>query len=223
MWDLLQEWDKSLFLVINGIHGPYGDHFVGLFAAKMTWGIMYATILFVLCKNFNWRGVLVAALAFVLLIVLSDQLASTLLRPLFARPRPSRAEDLEGLVHLIGGRRGGAFGFPSAHAANTAALATFIILFFRRRSLALFFIAWTLATCHARVYAGVHYPGDVLAGILVGVFSGLTIHAAYRLLVSRLPVLAPRGKITRAPFVPLVPLVGLLTVAVIALYSLFPS
>jgi undecaprenyl-diphosphatase len=169
MCDTLQEWDKTLFLFLNGIHGPYWDHFAGIFTSKAPWGVMYASILYVLCKNFHWKMALVTALAFVLVAVVSDQLASSVLRPLFARPRPSRDPAIMEIVHLIDGRRGGDFGFPSAHAANTAAQATFIAFLFRRCRLTLFFVAWTLATCYTRVYAGVHYPGDVLFGILAGI------------------------------------------------------
>ncbi|MDR0765830.1 MAG: phosphatase PAP2 family protein [Odoribacteraceae bacterium] len=219
MWEVLQEWDQQLLLAINGMHCPRADRLAGLFAGKETWAVMYAAILLVLCRNFNWRGVIAATAAFALLVLVADQLTSTVLRPLFARPRPSRAAALEEIVHLVNGRRGGAFGFPSAHAANTAALTTFLFLFTRRQSIAAFFIAWTVATCYARVYAGVHYPADVAAGVIVGFLSGLTVHAAYRYLRARVPSLAPRRdeglEGTRV-----ILLAGLLTVAAITLFSL---
>ncbi|MDR2129738.1 MAG: phosphatase PAP2 family protein [Odoribacteraceae bacterium] len=217
MWELLQEWDKSLFLFLNGQHAPYWDHFARIFTSKTAWGVMYASILYVLGKNLDWKMVIVTTLAFVLVIVVADQLASSVLRPLFARPRPSRAPGIMDTVHLIDGRRGGAFGFPSAHAANTAALTAFIILLFRHRCLSAFFIAWTLVTCYTRVYVGVHYPGDVLFGILVGGLAGCAVHGAYRLGLARLS-LAPAGKMKHLP---VIINTGLLTTVIIALYSLF--
>ena len=214
MWKEVLEHDTSLFLLLNGRHAQYWDHLTTLFTSKAPWGVMYATILYVLCKHSRWKTALATVLAFVLLIVVSDQLTSSLLRPLFARPRPSREPALEGLVHLVDGRRGGAFGFPSAHAANTAALATFVILYFKQRALSAFFVAWMLVTCYTRVYLGVHYPGDLLAGMLVGALAGVGVYRAYRVFF---PAIAP-GEGSRAL---LVALIGLLTTLVIALYSLY--
>ncbi|MDR0543845.1 MAG: phosphatase PAP2 family protein [Odoribacteraceae bacterium] len=215
MWELLQHWDQTLFLAINGAHCPWADRFVALFANKMTWGPMYVALLFALCKNRDWKSALAAVAAFLLLVVLSDQLTSHLIRPLVARPRPSRAEGLQDVVHLINGRRGGAFGFPSAHAANTAALAALVTLVYRHKLLSLFLVAWTLLTCHARVYAGVHYPGDVLAGVCLGVLVALLVRALYRKLLDRFPPLAPRGR----PPLSLVAAVGATTALLVALHA----
>ncbi|MDR1273270.1 MAG: phosphatase PAP2 family protein [Odoribacteraceae bacterium] len=224
MWETLQEWDKTLFLLLNGVHHPYWDYFASIFTGKEAWGLMYASILYVLCKNFDWKTVVLTTLAFALVIVVADQLCSSVLRPCFARPRPSREPGIMEIVHLINGRRGGAFGFPSAHAANTAALATFIILFFRRRWLSAFFIAWTLATCYTRVYVGVHYPGDLLAGIVTGVASGAAVYGIYRLALRLARPAAARSLVERPAGMAhplLVANIGLLTVLVIGLYSLF--
>jgi undecaprenyl-diphosphatase len=213
MWETLQEWDKTLFLFLNGMHCPYGDHFASIFTSKAPWGVMYASILYVLCKNLDWKAVVVATVAFVLVIVAADQLVSSVLRPLLERPRPSREPGVMEFAHLIDGRRGGAFGFPSAHAANTAALTAFITLFFKHRWLSAFFIAWTLVTCYTRVYVGVHYPGDVLAGIVVGAAVGVAVYALYRLVAPHRPARMSR--------VAIIANTGVLTTGVIAAYSLY--
>ena len=180
MFEVVQEWDKALFLLINGGHAPYWDQFMALFTSKEVWIPMYASILYVLIRNFGWRMVVFTTLAFVLVITVADQLSSSVLRPLFERPRPSHNPAFAEVIHLINGRRGGQFGFPSAHAANTAALTTFIILFFKRWRLSLFFVLWTLITCYTRSYVGVHYPGDLLFGLVVGIFSGGVVYLLYR-------------------------------------------
>jgi undecaprenyl-diphosphatase len=220
MWEFLQEWDRSLFVSLNGAHHPYWDYFAGIFTSKETWIIMYASILYVLCKNLEWRMVVLTAIAFALVIVAADQLCSSVLRPYLARPRPSHQPGIMEAVHLINGRRGGAFGFPSAHAANTAALTTFIILFFKRRRLFAFFLFWTLATCYTRIYAGVHYPGDLLAGLVTGTVCGGVVYGIYRLAIG--PV--ARSRVDRpmpAARVLVIARVGMLTIFIIGLYSLF--
>jgi undecaprenyl-diphosphatase len=212
MWETLASWDKTLFLFLNGTHTLYWDHFASIFTGKWVWVVMYAAILHALCKSRDWRVVATTTIAITLVIVAADQLTSSVLRPFFARPRPSHDPALEGLVHLINGRRGGAFGFPSAHAANTAGLTTFLAYLFRRRATNAFFIAWTLGTCYTRIYVGVHYPGDTLCGLLVGVVCGSGVYALFHLLTGdERPVLPSR----------LVVQTGLATTCLIGIYSLF--
>ena len=68
----------------------------------------------------------------------------------------------------------------TCHAANTFGLAFFLFFLFRKRWLTLFIMAWALLTCYSRVYLGVHYPGDLLAGTIVGLIGAWLI---YRLFV----------------------------------------
>ena len=60
----------------------------------------------------------------------------------------------------------------SAHAANTACLATFMILLVRNRALTITMILWSLLNCYTRLYLGVHYPSDVVCGLLAGLLAG---------------------------------------------------
>jgi undecaprenyl-diphosphatase len=221
MWETLVSWDKTLFLFLNGAHTPYWDHFASIFTGKWVWGVMYASILYVLCRNYEWRTVVAATVAIVLVIVAADQLTSSVLRPFFARPRPSHEPTLAGLVHLIDGRRGGAFGFPSAHAANTAALTTFLICFFRQRAMALFFVAWTLGTCYTRVYVGVHYPSDLVCGVVVGMVGGGAVYGLFRLAMAAARGGRPRVAPGASARVPVIVHTGLITTGIIGLYSFF--
>ncbi|HJA15556.1 MAG TPA: phosphatase PAP2 family protein, partial [Candidatus Butyricimonas faecavium] len=159
-----QALDRTIFLTLNGMHTPYWDSFMYIFTSKFIWIPLYASILYVLYKNMNIRMVIFTTLMFALLITLADQTCSSILRPIFERPRPSRNPEIADLVHLVNGKRGGKFGFPSCHAANTFALACFIMLLFKNRALTTFFMLWAIVTCYTRIYVGVHYPGDLLFG-----------------------------------------------------------
>ncbi len=145
MLESLQALDRTVFLALNGMHTPYLDSFMYIFTSKLVWIPLYASILYVLYKNMNIRMVIFTTLMFALLIALADQTCSSLLRPIFERPRPSRNPDIADMVHLVNGKRGGKFGFPSCHAANTFALACFMMLLFRQ---SLNYILYAMGDCN---------------------------------------------------------------------------
>lgn len=142
----------------------------------------------------------------------------TLIRPEVCRLRPSNPENpLSEMVHIVGGYRGGSYGFPSCHAANSFALASFLTLLFANRKLSLFIFAWAVLNSYSRVYLGVHYPGDLLVGAIIGTAAGLAMAFAAGYVADRVdrPHLKPSvntGVVTS---------VGAFTVAVIAVVSCF--
>ena len=161
--------DTDLFLFFNGMHNTYFDYFMSAFSGKLVWIPMYAAILYVMVRNFSWKTTLFCAVAVALTITFADQVCATLIRPYVERMRPSNLNNpLSELVHIVNNHRGGRYGFPSCHAANTFGLAFFIFFLFRERWLTFFMMAWAIFTCYSRVYLGVHYPGDLLAGTVVG-------------------------------------------------------
>ena len=148
--------DTNIFLSINRMHSPFFDYFMSTYSGKWIWVPMYEVALFCL-------------IAVALVITLADQTGATLIRPYVGRLRPANLENpISDMVHIVNGYRGGSYGFPSCHAANTFGLAFFISFLFRKRWLTVFFMGWALLTCYSRIYLGVHYPGDLLVGALIG-------------------------------------------------------
>ena len=96
------------------------------------------------------------------------------------RPRPCHAPDLLGLVHLPTGRCGGAYGFVSSHAANFFGLAVYLGLLLREGWLFGLLLIAAVLVGYSRIYMGVHYPGDILAGGLLGALAGWAIAWAYK-------------------------------------------
>jgi len=168
--DLIKGMDTHLFLIINGLHSSFFDNFMWLVSAKLSWIPLYLSVLYLLIRTFKKNAVWII-LSVVLCIVISDQVASGLLKELVKRLRPSHVDSLKSVIHLVKGYEGGLYGFASSHASNSVGLAVITSLILRNRLYTLSILGWTLLVSYSRIYLGVHYPLDILGGITIGVLS----------------------------------------------------
>ncbi len=179
MIDLLQQIDASALCAINGAHCTYTDSLMWLISGKFAWIPMIIVLLWVMWRQ-GWRKVLLLLLAVALTIALADQVSSSVIKPLVQRLRPSHNPAIESSLHIIRDYRGGMYGFVSSHAANAFGVAVLLALISRRRSVAAAFAFWASLVCYSRMYEGVHYPGDILCGALVGVAAAYAVWMLYR-------------------------------------------
>lgn len=178
----LEEADRGLLLLINGHHAPMLDSLMRMVSGRLTWLPLYLLLAFRLFRREGLRRGLIAAVMIAVMIVTVDQLCASVIRPLVCRLRPSNPDNpVSALVTVVNGYRGGRYGFPSCHAANTFALATFLSLVFRNRRITLCLMAWSLLVGLSRVYLGVHYPADILGGCVIGALIAAVCYRAFRL------------------------------------------
>lgn len=169
---MLQQLDQMLTLTINGSHSLYVDHMAVLIAQTATWIPLAAVLAYVLLRHNDLMSFGETLLAIALCILLADQGASSVAKPLFMRYRPAHDPMIMYAVDIVDGYRGGLYGFFSSHASNTFAVATFVSLLIRQRLLAILLFCWALANCWSRAYLGVHYVGDLLTGATWGLMVG---------------------------------------------------
>ena len=178
MIDKLIELDREAFLFFNGNYLPWLDPVMLFITSTLVWVPLYMVLLYVIIKDYKKESWAIFV-GIGLTILLSDQITSSLMKPYFARLRPSQDPTLEGLVHIVKGYKGGKFGFASSHAANTFGLATFIWLALgAKRKWIAFLFPWAAVVAYTRLYLGVHYPGDILIGALIGILCAI---AAFRI------------------------------------------
>ncbi len=179
MLEYLQGIDAQWLLAINGWHGSYMDSFMWLVSKPLSWTLIGIAAIYVTARR-GWRSALLLVLAIGLAVLVADQVSSHLIKPLVERLRPTHEPSLEGLVHVVRDYRGGMYGFVSSHAANAFAIALLLGMIMPRRVAMWALMAWACLQCYSRMYLGVHYPGDILGGMVVGLLAGAVAYWLWR-------------------------------------------
>lgn len=172
MIDWLIERDKELLLFFNSLHTSFLDPIMFWVTKTLFWLPLYLFLLYLAIRYFKKDSWIVLS-GITIAILLTDRITSGFMKPYFARLRPSREPSLEGLVHLVNDYTGGTYGFASSHAANTFATAMFFWLIFRQKFTWIWTLfIWATVMTYTRLYLGVHYPGDILVGLSIGLLCG---------------------------------------------------
>lgn len=181
MIEYLISFDEWLLLTLNAIRHPFIDDFVMAFSGKAVWIPMYIAIAACIIWKYGWKRGLILVAACGIAVGLADFTTAKIIRPFFERLRPANIENpLSAFVQIVNDYRGGAFGFPSCHATNTFALATSTALMLNWKKYTIFIFIWTVLQCYSRIYLGVHYPGDLGAGMIIGIAWGTAAYFATR-------------------------------------------
>lgn len=185
--------DSTILFWINGHYNEWLDIIFWTASQAKTWLWLYMLLAALIVYKYRDLKIFLIVLAgFAVAVGLSDFTCSGLIKPLVCRLRPTH-EPAIGPLHLVYGYTGGRFGFCSSHAANTMSVALLFSLLYRKKTVTLALMTWVALNCYSRMYLGVHYPADILAGLVMGSLWAVLVWLVLRRWLPSDDGAAPRG------------------------------
>ena len=174
MIESLLQFDTELFLKIHqGLSNSFFDWLMPLLRNKFFWSPLYLFIIIFCIRQYKKTGIYIIG-GLLLTFALGDVICSKVIKPNVNRVRPCNEITLaDQIIHRVPCGTGKSF--PSAHATNHFGIAVFLIgVFYRKwRAILPIGLAWAAIISFAQVYVGVHYPIDVVGGMVLGTIIAL--------------------------------------------------
>jgi undecaprenyl-diphosphatase len=189
--DWLIRADRKLFALINQqLSHPFLDVIFPWWRETITWTPLYLFLLIFVIANAK-KSSLPWIIMALITILLSDQISSSIIKPIFARLRPCNEPELAGSVRLLLDGCGAGYSFTSSHATNHFAIAVFLMITLQNwlKGYGWIFLLWAITVAYGQVYVGVHYPLDILGGALLGSGIGFFTARLYTQRIGGLPFL----------------------------------
>lgn len=183
--NILIDIDKYMLLALNGSDSIFWDGCMKIYTTIAIWIPLLLLLMYILIKNNSFKDFLLLVLVIAAVVGCTDLISSGICKPFFERWRPTYDPEIMYLVDVVDEIRGGKYGFTSSHAANSFGIATFLLLLVKNRALTVSMIIWAVMNAFTRIYLGVHYPGDIIAGTLIGVVVGWGAYKLYRYIMTR--------------------------------------
>lgn len=176
----IQDMDMQVLSLFNGSDNIMLDQMVQILTSGLTWIPLYVMLFFVVMRNNETMGQIALVVGSAIFCVLfADGLVDGIIKQLAERWRPSNDPTFKYMVQVVDDIRPKGYSFCSAHAANTMSLAVFFSLLIRSKMLTITLVIWSLINCWTRLYLGVHYPSDILCGIIIGIIVGILVYLLY--------------------------------------------
>ena len=176
----IQDMDMQVLSLFNGSDNIMLDQMVQILTSGLTWIPLYVMLFFVVMRNNETMGQIALVVGSAIFCVLfADGLVDGIIKQLAERWRPSNDPTFKYMVQVVDDIRLKGYSFCSAHAANTMSLAVFFSLLIRSKMLTITLVTWSLINCWTRLYLGVHYPSDILCGMIIGIIVGILVYLLY--------------------------------------------
>lgn len=183
--ETLVAYDQELFLFLNNLGSETWDGFWLVVTNKLSSIPLYALLLFFIYQKFGLKGMLITMVVVAAMITATDQL-SDFFKNFIQRPRPCKLFSWEETMRFIAPRCG-RYGYFSGHATSSMATAVFagLALQSKYRNLIFILLFWAFFVGYSRIYVGVHYPLDVLTGMVAGGILGFTFYKIQQFFVTK--------------------------------------
>lgn len=176
----IQDMDMQVLSLFNGSDNIMLDQMVQILTSGLTWIPLYVMLFFVVIRNNETMGQIALVVgSAIFCVLLADGLVDGIIKQLAERWRPSNDPTFKYMVQVVDDIRLKGYSFCSAHAANTMSLAVFFSLLVRSKLLTITLVTWSLINCWTRLYLGVHYPSDILCGMMIGIIVGILVYLLY--------------------------------------------
>jgi len=170
--------ERNLFLFLNNHHSPLLDNAIWLYSGWLIWLPFICAFIFALVYKKPLKAWLPVLGSIILLGLFGLLVSDVLLKPNFARFRPTFHPDfMESVKYLFEYKGEGLYGFISGHATFSFGFATLTALLFKYKPYGFTIFAWALIMVYSRVYLGVHFLTDILAGAIVGTLLGWAFYS----------------------------------------------
>ncbi|MFD1096714.1 phosphatase PAP2 family protein [Salegentibacter chungangensis] len=167
MWDQIREWDRELFVFLNGLGIESYDQFWIFVTNPRHWIPLYIALFIIYFTAYHWKKALFTGL-FLLAAFFTTYGLTNAVKNLATRLRPNNNPDLSDLIRILDEPSN--YSFFSGHASSSFVVTTFVVLSLREKYRWIYIMyLWPILFVMSRIYVGVHYPGDILVGTLVGV------------------------------------------------------
>lgn len=179
--------DFALLELLNGSGSSFLDGMMLVLTSGITWIPLYVALLYLVINNSETMAqIMLCAGAALLCVVLAGGVCDYIVKPLVGRLRPINDPMIRDVVWSVSALSTKSFSFFSSHAANTMSLTVFFSLLVRNSRLTAAMLLWTLTNCYSRIYLGMHFPSDVLAGMVWGAAVGTLVYSLHSRLLSHL-------------------------------------
>lgn len=178
MLEKLLEWDRETFIYLNNLGVDDYDRFWITITTISTWIPLFLVFIGLLIYKYGTKQGLFKTLTIVAM-VLFVLVLSALTKEWVARLRPNNDTEVNMLIRIL--QSPNDYSFFSGHAASSFSITTLVFLFLRKKmAWTWLFFLWPVLFTSSRIFVGVHFPIDIIVGILVGVSSAILFYKIHK-------------------------------------------